>query len=221
MAGLLPGPKPGREQVLSTVVLVRDVPWWGMVSSTASPVVLIGGWTVAAMLQPPSYSPMADTVSALAAPGATDRWVMTLVFVVVGICDVLTGAALRPAATAGRLILIAGAIAGMQVAANPEHATSFSFPHAIWASLGFAGLAAWPLGAWRSGRSVPWGCKKAVSFGAVAVQLILLAWFLTELVSGSGLVGLAERVAAVAQAIWPLVVVLSCRAGRPSNRLAV
>lgn len=102
--------------------IVGYVPWWGVAAATASPLVLVGGWTLAAMLQPPSFSQVADTVSALAAPGATDPWVMTMVFVVVGACDVVTGVALRPAARAGRMILIAGAVAGMLVAANPEHA---------------------------------------------------------------------------------------------------
>jgi len=183
-------------------------------SSAASPMLLIGGWTAAAMLQPPSFSPVADTVSSLAAPGATDRWVMTLVFLTVGVCDVVTGAALRPAAPAGRLILIGAGVAGTLVAANPEHTGSVA--HAFWASVGFAGLAAWPAGAWRGGPSVPWGLRPAVSFAVVAVQLVLLAWFVAELVTGAGQAGLAERIAGAAQAIWPLVVVVSCRS-RPAR----
>jgi len=39
---------------------------------------LVCGWTIATRLQPPSFDPVADTVSELAAVGATDRWVMTL-----------------------------------------------------------------------------------------------------------------------------------------------
>jgi len=58
---------------------MRGVPWWGVISSAAAPVLLIGGWTVAAGLQP-RFDPVADTISALAAIGATDRWVMTLTF---------------------------------------------------------------------------------------------------------------------------------------------
>jgi hypothetical membrane protein len=188
------------------------VPWWGVVSSAASPVLLIGGWTIAAELQPRSFNQVADTVSSLAAIGATDRWVMTLVFLVVGVCDVATGAALRPAAPAGRLILIVGAVAGIMVAANPEHPGSGSVPHAVWATLAFAGLAAWPAWAWRRGPSVPWGLRPGVCVGVVAVQVVLLAWFMAELVTGAGQVGLAERAAGAAQAIWPLVAVLSCRA---------
>ena len=194
------------------------MPWWGVVSSTASPVLLIGGWTIAAMLQSRPFNQVADTVSALAAAGATDRWVMTLVFLAVGVCDIVTGAALRPAARPGRLILIAGAVSGMMVAANPAHPGG-SLSHAVWAALGFAGLAAWPAWAWRRGPSVPWGLRAAVGAGAVAGQLVLLAWFVGELVSGSGQVGLAERFVGGAQAIWPLVVVLSCRAALAPRHL--
>jgi hypothetical protein len=172
---------------------------------------LIAGWTIAAMLQPRPFDQVTDTVSALAAVGATDRWIMTLVFVAVSVCDVVIAAALRPAALAGRLILAAAAIAGILVAATPEHPGGV-VPHAVWAALGFAGLAAWPAGAWRRGPRVPWGLRPAVCAGAVAVQAVLLAWFVGELVTVGGQVGLAERFVGAAQAIWPLAVVLSCLA---------
>jgi hypothetical membrane protein len=187
------------------------VPRWGVVSSAASPVLLIGGWTVAATLQPRPFNQMADTISALAAIGATDRWVMTLIFLVVAICDLVVAAALRPAAPSGRLILAAGAIAGMMVAVNPQHPGG-SVSHAIWAALGFTGLAAWPAGAWRRGPRVPWGLRPAVCAGAVVAQAVLLAWFIWELVTATGQIGLAERFVVAAQAIWPLAVVVSCRA---------
>jgi hypothetical protein len=73
-----------------TVVVVRGVPWWGVIFSAAAPALMVGGWTVAAGLQPRSFDPVAQTVSALAAPGAADRWVMTLTFLVVGVCDFAT-----------------------------------------------------------------------------------------------------------------------------------
>jgi hypothetical membrane protein len=189
---------------------MRDVPWWGVISAAAAPVLLIGGWTVAADLQP-RFDPVADTVSALAAIGATDRWVMTLTFLLVGTCYILTGLALRPARTRGRLILIGGAIAGMLVAANPEHPGGFgSVPHFVWASIGLAGLTTWPAAASRRGTAVPWGLRRAPAVTAVAVQFALLAWFATELILAAGQAGLAERAVGTAQAGWPLAVVLSC-----------
>ena len=126
------------------------MPWWGVVSAVAAPLLLAAGWTVAAGLQPRSFNPVAGTVSALAAVGAADRWVMSLAFAAAGACEVITGLALRPAAAPGRLILMAGGLAGVLVAANPEHAGG-SLAHACWAGAGFAALVAWPGGAWRRG----------------------------------------------------------------------
>jgi hypothetical membrane protein len=188
-----------------------------MVSSAAAPVLLVGGCTAAAALQP-HFDQIADTVSSLAAPGATDRWVMTATFLVVGVCYVVTGLALRPAGPAGRLILIAGAAGGMLVAVNPEQpGNPYPAGHIIWASIGLAGLTSWPAGAWRRGSAVPWGLRPAVAAAAVAVLLALLSWFVVELVTGAGQVGLAERVTGCAQATWPLAVVLSCH--RPRERV--
>lgn len=195
-----------------TVVSVRGVPWWGVVSSASAPLLMVGGWTVAAALQPHSYNQVADTVSALAAPGAADRWVMTLTFLVVGACDVVTALALRPARASGRLILMAGAVAGILVAANPEHpGTRFPLPHMIWAAAGCAALVTWPAAASRRGSSVPWGLRPAISAGAAAALLALLAWFGVELITAGGQAGLAERIFGAGQALWPLAVVASCR----------
>ena len=181
-----------------------------MISSAAAPVLLVSGWTAAASLQP-RFDPVTDTVSALAAQGATDRWVMTLTFLVVGGCYIVTALALRPAGPAGRLILIAGALGGMLVAANPEHPNdAYPVPHIIAASLGFAGLVTWPAGAWRRGPATPWGLRPAVAAVAVAVLAALVAWFAADLVLGLRQAGLAERVAGAAQALWLLAVVLSC-----------
>jgi len=190
---------------------VRGVSWWGVVPSAASPVLLAGGWTAAAGLQPQSYDPVADTVSALAALGATDRWVMTIAFVAASICEFVTALALRPARMPGRLILMVGAVAGVLVAASPEGAGAPSPRHAIFAIASLGALAVWPAAAWRHGPAVPWALRPAAAAWAVGVLLVLLAVFGAELVTGAGLVGLAERVLGLAQAGWPFVVVVSCR----------
>ena len=157
-------------------------------------------------------------MSALAAQGAADRWVMTLVFAVVGACFVVTGLALRPAAAPGRVILIAGGVAGLLVAANPEPARGGSLLHAVWAAAGFAALTAWPAGAWRRGPLVPPGLRPAASVTAAGVLAGLLAWFGTKLITAAGQAGLAERVLGGMQAVWPLAVVLSCRPGQSRTR---
>jgi hypothetical protein len=202
-----------------TVVVVRGVAWWGLVSSAVAPVLLVGGWTIAAALQPRSFNAVTGTISSLAAEGATDRWVMTLALAGVGTCHVLTGLALRPASSAGRLILMTGGVATVLVAANPEPAGGGgSLPHTVWAAIGFIALAVWPLAARKRGASVPAGLRPGVCAGATGVLLGLLVWFGVELIAGGRQVGLAERVLAGAQAVWPLAVVLACQRAQASPR---
>jgi len=95
-----------------TVVVVRGVRWWGVVSSAVALVLLVGGWTVAAGLQPGSFDAVSSTISSLAARGAADRWVMTLALAGAGACYVVTGLALwRPRCPGGCRLPGAGALA--------------------------------------------------------------------------------------------------------------
>ncbi len=196
------------------MVAVRGAAWWGLISSAAAPVLLIGGWTVAAGLQPRSFNPVADTISALAAKNATDRWVMTSALLGVGACYVITALALRAAAAPGRLILALGGVATVLVAANPEPAGSGSLAHTVWAATAFIALAIWPAAGLRRGPSVPsrlpGGLRPAVCVSATAIMVGLLVWFYLELSLGGRLLGLAERVLAGPEALWPLAVILTC-----------
>jgi hypothetical membrane protein len=185
------------------------VPWWGVAPAAAAPALLVGGWTLAGRLQP-HFNPVHSTISALAEPGAADRWVMTVTLVAVSSCVLLTGLALRPAAAPGRLILMAGGVAGLLVAANPQHYGG-SLIHAIWAGAVFAALAIWPAAACRRGPSEPWPLRPAVAASAAAILLCVLGWFALELLTRSGQAGVAERALSGLEALWPLVVVLSCR----------
>ena len=202
------------------VVVVRGVPWWGLVSSAVAPVLLVGGWTLAAGLQPGSFDAVTGTISALAARGAADRWVMTLALAVVGACYVITGLALRPAAAPGRFVLVSGGAATMRVAVFPETAgAGGSLPHTFWAAVGFVALAVWPLAARGRGPWVPGWLRPGVCAAAAGVLLGLLVWFGAELAGGGRQVGLAERVLAGPEAAWPLAVVLSCRWSQSRARM--
>ena len=193
---------------------MRRVPWWGVLSSAAAPVLMIGGWTAAAALQPGSFDQVTGTISALAGYGATDRWVMTLALAGVGVCHVGTALALRPAATPGRLTLAAGGLATALVAASPLPAGGGgSERHTIAAAIGFITLAFWPVLSARREPSVPSVLRPRTCAGATVVLFALLVWFGAELMGG-GQVGLSERVIAAAESLWPLAVVLTCYLGQ-------
>ena len=97
----------------------RRTPWWGLASSLAAPVLLVGGWTWAAARPSGGFDPVVETISALAARDADDRWIMTTALLGVGACHLTTAAALRGAALPGRLVLAAGGVATVLVAAFP------------------------------------------------------------------------------------------------------
>jgi hypothetical membrane protein len=182
-----------------------------VLSAALAPVFLIGGWTVAGALQPASYSSARDTISSLAGLGATDRWVMTIGLACLGVCHLVTALGLRPAATAGRLLLAAGGLATVLVAVFPVPRVGPSEIHSVVAGIGLMTLAIWPAVAWRDGRPVPSALRPAVSIVAATVLLGLLGWFAVQLYRDGPWIGLTERLAAGAQALWPFVVALNAR----------
>ena len=186
----------------------RAVPWWGVLSATAAPVLLIGGWTVAAAHQHGGFDPAVETISALAARGATDRWIMTSALAGLGVCHVVTALALRPAAAAGRIALAGAGAATVLVAAIPLPADESGSPvHSVAAGAAFLALAVWPALATRRSARVPTVVRPSVGVPAAAVLLGLVTWFGVELAADSDRVGLSERVAAGAQALWPIATV--------------
>lgn len=207
---------------------MRLVPLWGVLSSAAAPVLLIGGWTLAARLQPGHFDQVSDTISALAADDARHRWVMTTALVGVGAAHVGTALALRPATPAARWLLATGGVATVLVATNPLPAGGGAAPeHAIAAGVAFVALGAWPAISWRRRAActpgakapgaasapavVPIPFRPAVALAAGGVLLGALGWFFTELLRDSDRVGLSERAAAGSQALWPLAAVLLTR----------
>ncbi len=195
-----------------------QVPWWGRVSALAAPVLLIGGWTVAARMQDSAFDPVVQTISALAAQDADASWVMTAAIAGTGLCHLVTALALRQASTLGRWWYAAGGLATTGVALFPLPAQGSSPGHFATATAAFGLLATWPaverLAARSSrtaARGVPprlRGLRPAVVVVGSVVLLGTLAWFAAEIAAGSGRVGVSERVAAGAQALWPLLVVL-------------
>jgi len=197
------------------------VSWWGVASAVLAPLLLVGGWTAAADLQPVPFDAVSRSISALAAQGMPYRWLITSALLGVGICNFVTGLALRPAAEAGRILLILGGVCSMLIAAYPQHSHSGSPAHEAFSVAGVVLMTVWPVAAIRRDPDAPYCLRPRVAYSAVLVNLGLLAWFTVELFNGP-LLGLAERAVTVDQATWPLAVVLSvyaagARAAQPAE----
>jgi hypothetical membrane protein len=186
---------------------VKRIPGWAVVSAVAGPVVLATGLALAQARQPRTYDPIRDTISALAAHGATDRWVMTSALAGLGACHVVTAWGLRPGRTTGRVVLGVGGAATVLVAAFPQPAHGNSVAHTVAATVAFGALALWPVVAAR--RRVAPLLDPPTAAAATVVLVGLVVWFAAEIHGGQR--GLAERAAAGAQALWPLAVVLTTR----------
>lgn len=168
---------------------------WVIVSSTAAPVALIGGWSVAASRQSSGYDQVRDTISALAARGATDRWIMTAALAVLGLCHIATAGGLTEIGVAARAVLALGGAATVSVAALPQPNAG----HVPAAALGFLALALWA-----ALSEVP---GPRVRVAMAVLLLLLLGWLVVEL-HGGNLVGLSERMLAGAEALCPLAIVV-------------
>ncbi len=184
----------------------RRVQPWAVVSATLAPILLIGGWTVAAALQPEGFNGTRDTISALAGYAAVDRGMMTFALLLLGVCHITTASGLIEAAGPGRIMLALGGVATIGVAAAPLPSVGGSTVHTVFAFTAFTALAVWPLFSWRRGAQVSWGLRRGPATFVGAMLLLLVAAFAATLWTGD-LVGLSERIAAGGQALWPAVVV--------------
>jgi hypothetical protein len=186
---------------------------------------LIGGWTLAARLQPGQFDQVSGTISALAADDAAHRWVMTSALVGVGAAHIGTALALRPASPLARWLIATGGVGTVLVAANPLPAGGGPAPeHAIAAGVAFVALSIWPALSWRrrsagTGTPAPDAAppipfRPTVALAASGILVGVLGWFFTELLQDTDRVGLSERAAAGSQALWPLAAVLLARRTR-------
>lgn len=172
-----------------------------VVSGTVAPVALVGGWTWAAGMQA-GFDPRVESISALAATTTPHRWVMTTALVVTGLAHVVTAWALGEARREGRLVLAAGGLATLGVAALPLPSRGESSTvHVLVATLSFVLLAAWPALAAR--RDGPPLLRRRVAWPAAGVLALAVASLGVGLSGGS--FGLHERVVAALTALWPLV----------------
>ena len=188
-----------------------EIPWWAVVAAGAAPVLLVVGFSLAGALQPASYNPVHDTISSLAAQGAADPWVMTTALVGVGICYLITALGLRPARQGGRVALASGGAATLSIAVLRQPLHGYSLWHAFAVVAASTTMCTWPvLAAYRRHRAPL--LRLPPNITAAATSLSLTVWFAFE--QHRAELGVAERCAAVAAALWLFPVVITTRRAR-------
>jgi hypothetical membrane protein len=196
------------------------------VSSAAAPLLLLIGPMVAGGLQPAGFDPVRDTISALAAENASERGVMTTALVGVGLAHVATAIGLIGAGKLGRILLAVSGMSTVLVALFPLPAGGrTSAAHALFAIVAFVALAFWPMGLvskrWGPAEVVrPFPARLPYAIASTVLLFGLLSWFgLEQLVNGPH-IGLSERIAGVAESVWPLVVVAAARVAQQKAQRA-
>jgi hypothetical protein len=192
----------------------RRVPGWAVGTALLAPVVLAGGWLIAGALQPASYSPMRQTMSVLAGQSGSDRWVMTAALLLVGSCQIATGAGLTAVRMPARILLIVTGLSTLGIAATPEPATGPTSRHLASVSC-VVTTAVWPVLVARRAPAHPWILSAC---GCATVNVIfagLSCWLLIAARDGGADLGMVERLTSAAQGLFPLVVALALRQTAP------
>jgi hypothetical protein len=206
-------PRPGRTGA--------SVPGWVVGTAFLAPVALVGGWLVGGALQPVSYSPMRQTMSALAGQSGTDRWVMTAALLLVGSCQIATGAGLTSVRVPARILLVLTGLSTLGIAASPEPTTGPTSRHLAFAVSCVVTTAVWPVLVARRGAARPWILSACGCATVTMVFAGLSCWLLIASLGGNGDLGMIERLTSAVQGAFPVVVAVALRQTAASQRQRV
>lgn len=196
----------------------RPIPAWVLVTAGLAPVLVIGGPLAAGVVQPSSYSPLRDTVSALAGQSGAQAWIVTSALFVVGGSYLATAMGLTGLRWPARILLAVAGLSSIGIAASPEPAAGSTPQHLAWTALGAATITVWPAFTARRGPGQPLILTARGAAVVTAVFLALLGWLLLEARDGT-LLGLSERVMSAVQTSWPFIVALAMRRTAAGSRL--
>jgi Protein of unknown function (DUF998) len=154
---------------------------------------------------------MRQTMSVLAGHSGTDRWVMTAALLLVGSCQITTGASLTGVRLPARILLILTGLSTLGVAATPEPATGPTSRHLAFAVSCVVTTAVWPVFVARRAPAQSWILSACGCATVTVVFAGLSCWLLIAARDGGGDLGMVERLTAAVQGLFPLVVALALR----------
>ncbi len=162
---------------------------------------------------------MRQTMSELAGQSGSDRWVMTAALVLVGSCQIATGAGLTAVRMPARILLILTGLSTLGIAATPEPAAGPTPRHVAFAVSCVVTTAFWPVLVARRAQAHSWILGV---YGCATVTVIfagLSGWLLIAALNGGDL-GMVERLTSTVQSLFPLAVAIALRqaVADPSRR---
>jgi hypothetical membrane protein len=180
------------------------------IAAIIGPIQSAAGWLIAGALWP-SYNPVSQTISDLAAPESPVHTVMSSFFVLGGTLTLIAGLFGRTLAMPGRVVLFITALCTYGLTIFPTPLIGYSIWHRVFAIGSFFLSAAWPVFAMRRGAGVPMVLRPACSVIATVLQLVLAVGFLAVWTSPEFVnVGVWERVVALSQSAYMSFVILYC-----------
>jgi len=187
----------------------RRVAGWTLVTAAGAPAVLVAAAVVARDVLTTSYDPLSETLSVLAGRGS-GQGIMTAGFMLSAVCQIATAMGLRVLRLSARVALAIAGCCGLVVAAFPVTVSANESTHLLAAASGLIALALVPILGMSSASTTPLVCRPRWALTATLVLCALVLWVYFEANHGVFL-GLAERLTAVAELAWPLVVVVFAR----------
>ena len=180
-----------------------------MTTAAGAPMVLVAAAIVAGAAVTTSYDPLSETLSVLAGRGS-GQGIMTAGFILSAVCQIETAVGLRVLRLSARVALAAAGCCGLAVAAFPVTVSANVHAHLAAAGAGVVALALLPVLGVSNVPTSPLVCRPRWAVTATVVLCVLVAWVYYEANHGVVL-GLAERLTAVAELGWPVVVVVFAR----------
>lgn len=192
---------------MTKIVMVRRP---AIISSLLAPVLFVGG-TVVCEVMTPTYDPVKQTISELAASDAPTHLLLTALFVMTGICHLITAVYAVGIGIPGRIAIFIAGLSTFAVAIFPLPTAAGSTPeHRYSAMIGFILLAIWPVLGMRLSKKYPWLIRPWGAIFGTAFLGVFCFWFLAVWSDLSQPhIGLVERFAADLESLWPAVVVVA------------
>ncbi len=179
-----------------------------LIAAIVGPIQAVMGWVVAGALWP-GYDHITKTISDLAADDSPVKWVQSSFFLLGGTLSLIAAVWSPVLSMPGRItIFVAGLTTyGLTIFATPSQDSS-SYWHRVFAIVTFVLMSAWPLFSMRFDRSYPWIVRPAAAISATLIFTIGSIAFLSVWTNPEQpMVGLWERVIAVAQVLYLSIVI--------------